>query len=552
MQCRGYGGPRTSHNADKGHPIGNNPGHLKLSCSEAFGTMPPKSAIIGPTTTATAVSKSKRKQAAPQIPRSKKRTRIREPSHIAYPNTSADTSAATASHRAPQNGHVASHTNMRTTRQKQRCPICFLWDCEEVQATMTMTTGTPKPAALKPRPKRALMPELQRSLSQARAQLKATPPTLPARSADLPPRRQNFKVCAGMCDLRCAPQCREKCVYPAGHRELHCCPRCMDGPQPPQTPYATASTDNPNAGTIWRISPRGASTSPTAFRHAQHAAAAFAATADTGSASKHTIRKARSDLHDSRHGHVQPRLGGSGLCSRTGSTANGQILAAALFWACVGAARAYEFQQLAHDHRITKHEALCNRMGYKWTEQTRSSLQQPQGTWTTRRHQHNHEQEDQRKHQRETTQTTITWWINDETKRSRPCTSTCIQGPTPLANLKTQVCKAMGLQSSDWYISGHTRHQSDLDAGRPNMQVNLSVRGKGGGYDHDIKPIDLITFRRDTHTSFDVDEYATVPATMVEQARSILAAAAIITTHPLEAIDNLQNCSVLWHAVAHG
>ena len=113
-----------------------------------------------------------------------------------------------------------------------------------------------------------------------------------------------------------------------------------------------------------------------------------------------------------------------------------------------------------------------------------------------------------------------------------------------MTDLKIQVCKTMGLQSSDWYISGHMRHQSNLDAGCPNIQVNLSVRGKGGGYDHDTKPIDLITFDRATPTAFIAEEHATVPATMVEQARNILSVAAIITTHSLEAIDNLHNCLV--------
>ena len=60
----------------------------------------------------------------------------------------------------------------------------------------------------------------------------------------------------------------------------------------------------------------------------------------------------------------------------------------------------------------------------------------------------------------------------------------------------------MGLHSSDWYISGHMRHQTALDAGCLDIQVNLAVRGMGGGYDHATKPIDLITFDRKTPTAF--------------------------------------------------
>lgn len=93
----------------------------------------------------------------------------------------------------------------------------------------------------------------------------------------------------------------------------------------------------------------------------------------------------------------------------------------------------------------------------------------------------------------------------------------------------------MGLHSNNWYISGHMRYQTALNAGCQDIQVNLAVRGVGGGYDHATKPIDLITFSPETPA---------VPATMVEQARKTLSAAANITTHPLEIMDNLQNCSV--------
>ena len=102
----------------------------------------------------------------------------------------------------------------------------------------------------------------------------------------------------------------------------------------------------------------------------------------------------------------------------------------------------------------------------------------------------------------------------------------------------------MGLHSNDWYISGHMRHQTALNAGCQDIQVNLAVRGVGGGYDKQTKPIDLITFTRDTPTMFGAKKHDTVPATMVEQARNTLTADAVITTHPLGIMNNLQNCSV--------
>ena len=385
------------------------------------------------------------------------------------------------------------------------------------------------------------MPELLRSLPQTRAQPKVLRPSMPTDSTDLP-HRQIPKPCNGMCEIRCCPQCREKCGYPAGHREFHCCLRCLDGPQPPL--YTATNLDNPNTGTIWRISSRSVTATPTALRHAQRIAAARTVATGVGSINNYTNKKARTDNHTSRCAQTQPCWGGSGLCLQKGSTTNGQMMAAALFWTCVRATRLYELQQLAHRHYGA--EALCNIAGYKGTKHAgrRQQQQQPQTAEESIERHYNRGQKHQKKHHREITQTTITWWVNDDTRRSRPCTSTCTQGPTSLAKLKTQVCEAARLQSSDWYISGHTRHQRDLDAGNPSMQVNLSVRGRGGGYDHSIKPIDIITFRRDTIISFEVDEHATVPATMIEQARCCLSASAIITTHPLEAMDGLQNCSV--------
>ena len=116
--------------------------------------------------------------------------------------------------------------------------------------------------------------------------------------------------------------------------------------------------------------------------------------------------------------------------------------------------------------------------------------------------------------------------------------------PASLNKLKLQVCKTMGLHNDEWYISGHMRHQTALNARCQDIQVNLAVRGVGGGYDYATKPVDLITFYRDTPTTFGAEEHATVPATMVEQARNTLNGAAIITTHPLEIVNSLQHCSV--------
>ena len=217
-------------------------------------------------------------------------------------------------------------------------------------------------------------------------------------------------------------------------------------------------------------------------------------------------------------------------------------MTAALFWTGVRTTRFHKLQRLAHRHYGA--EELCNTPGRKGTKTTDNRQQQPQAPEESIERHYDRRQKHLRKHHGETTQTTITWWINDDTMRSRPCTSTCTQGPTSLAKLKTQVCEAAGLQSSDWFVSGHTRHQRDLDAGNPSMHVNLSVRNRGGGYDYSVKPTDMITFRDDTSTSFEVDEHATVPATMIEQARCCLSASAIITTHPLEAMDGQQNCSV--------
>lgn len=121
----------------------------------------------------------------------------------------------------------------------------------------------------------------------------------------------------------------------------------------------------------------------------------------------------------------------------------------------------------------------------------------------------------------------VKWYIDDETRRSGPNTLTVSTWPASLHKLKLQVCETMGLRSNEWYISNHARQQATLNAGCWDIQVNLAVRGVGGGYDYTNRPIDLITFDRDTPTIFAAEEHATVPATMVEQARSTLSAAAI-------------------------